>query len=736
MRCAIATACLAVFSGFLSGVAPVASAAPPAAAEAGTFPGYPVPPQQTQPWEPPQTSLPAPVITAAARLFEQGFADPRGLAYREVTIETGSVWGSLEQTRTHAWVITNTPFAVAWNGLVYRTLSTGAAADVEADVRALLAADEAARAKADPHFGYHRFSNSAEAYFVDIASVTPVKAMLLLRLGDGELAERVWYAATDGSGEPFTVAAADWLWTLFDRAITAHMLGDTGLALESLQPLAAQQGAAAAEIARRGGRPEALEFLGQVSALLADERRRAAHPAGLDSAGLAALLALPQPQRIAGLIDALDQVAARQWGQPGGVALGQDPIVMALIGEGEAAVPALLEAYEHDDRLTCSVQFWRDFARHRSVLTVYEAAYVALSGILDESFFQPATTGDNLTARGDAGRAEVGARLRAYWNRWKAVPLLERYYDVLADDAAGSRQWVAAAQNIATPSNVQSIASSSIGQMAWITEPPPGEKPMLRGEPLRAKTSPPVSALLARRLAAASGGDACTIALAFTAWDRAAALPHVAALVTRTIAGYAAAPDRENAGQCIAALTTERVAAGDGHALADYAGWIVHTVPDEASYSFKDWFAPMIRNPGVPAMQRAADALFAPGSPWVPFHTRFEGERLLALDLYPLAAFRAHVISKLRDQAKIGTVKVGENGLSIETGVYTSSQSIDTAAANKPPVGTTQDLRVCDAYAQAIAGSGLHAPPFQMFWPRTERDRAIEALIRWVRARA
>ena len=66
-------------------------------------------------------------------------------------------------------------------------------------------------------------------------------------------------------------------------------------------------------------------------------------------------------KRITWLIDSLEEVDERQWGQPGGISLGRDRRVAALIEIGDPAVPALIDAVEKDGRLTRSVHFWRDF---------------------------------------------------------------------------------------------------------------------------------------------------------------------------------------------------------------------------------------------------------------------------------------------------------------------------------------------------------------------------------------
>ncbi len=424
------------------------SATPPVA-PIGAKQAYATPPQETAPWAPPRTALDAHVVSAATKLFEQGLGDPRGCTYREIDLVLGNVWnGGGEVKKTHGWVFADGAYAVAWNGLVYRPKSVGPPADLQADVRALLDADDAARRKAEhdnPGLGYFQRPTTYEGFFVATESVTPLKTMLLLRLGDGQLARRVWDALGTREGtDAYRVAADDWLWSLYDRGVNAHMRGDVDLAIESFRSLPALAKAADAECAARGvkapDKGSYFSYLDGIDGLLAEELRRArSHGPPMNDAAIAALARLPQADRIAKLIGALDQVAARQWGQPGAPALGEDPIVKALIAEGEPAVAALIDAFENDTRLTRSVQFWRDFARHRTVLAVYEAAYVALSGILHAPFFEPGSTGDNLTAGGVEARRVVGKRIRDYWAKWKDEPIEKRILRQLEMPWAGKR---------------------------------------------------------------------------------------------------------------------------------------------------------------------------------------------------------------------------------------------------------------------------------------------------------
>jgi hypothetical protein len=184
-----------------------------------------------------------------------------------------------------------------------------------------------------------------------------------------------------------------------------------------------------------------------------------------------------QKKRIDHLIRALDEVDQRQWGQPGGVPLGYDARVKALIEIGDPAVPALIDTLETDDRLTRSVHFWRDFAESRTVLSVREAALTALMSILRVRAFEVHATGDNFTSRGKEKAAQTARRLRAYWTKYGAKPFDERMMAVLTDDNASPEMWREAAENLSRLGEHRTLSTTI--ELIPLTEPRKGPNPAI-----------------------------------------------------------------------------------------------------------------------------------------------------------------------------------------------------------------------------------------------------------------
>lgn len=409
-------------------------------------PGFPLPPRQGDPWQPPQTSLPATFLTASVKLFEQGLADPRECEYREVELAVGSSWGGPPIiSKTHAWVLpqqrdVSQRFVIAWNGLVYPAHSIGDKANLKEDVLAAVKADEAARAKSASKFplaGYRFRSAWPEALTVSHSSLLPLKTCLLLRLGETLLAEQVWATWISGMKpevnddalhlhDPYIMLAVDWLWARFERAVCAHMRRDDRLAADEARFLNSVQYHVADAVEKRSAswplafrepshrKSAYFAFLAPVSTLLSDQERRSKEKRVREPVQTIAIKYENQAERVAALILELDDASAYQHGQPGGVDMSDDAVVQELIKQGGAAVEPLLIVFEQDKRLTRSVSFHRNFFRQRHLINVYEAAYRALALILKISQNEQLADWEDIRK---GQRQIVAARLRTVWNK-------------------------------------------------------------------------------------------------------------------------------------------------------------------------------------------------------------------------------------------------------------------------------------------------------------------------------
>lgn len=734
----------------------------------------PLAPQQNEAWTAPAGEVPEDVVVATTRLFQQGLADPRGCEYRAISAGVGSCWsGDGGVMDCHGWVLpaadAKSPrFVICWNGLIYPAISVGDKADLSADLDQIIKADETARAEAakrDPSFPFIRFSAACpgEAQSVSEKSMLPIKVCMLLRLGNGDLAARYWKcwkgpaAETNEKSDAYRELAGALKWSVFDRAICAHMRGDDRLALLSakqaltLKETIDKAPAAKAAENRNGG--DRGDYADVLPALIEDDQRRVKETTRVEAIKWGEKAFAGRADWVAALVKDLDQVAARQWGQPGGVDLASDPVVQALIQCGDDAVEPLLDCLEHDKRLTRSVHFWRDFSPNRMPLGVHEAAYVALSGILQTSFFGTASTGDDLSARGDTGRAEVAGRIREYWKKYRGLTIQERWFRILADDDSSPDQWLQSMSNITKPVDV-TISPSSMFGSGWVTTPKrmPGEKPALSGEVLRAKQNPSIVELAAKRIDQIDQLDtdssqhmyrvasASEMALELHEWDAAKSVP-VMSKQLRYAVGLFDDKFSSDYGEPmltgIAAMARAMAQEGDHSGLKIYGDWLrtkvspsrIGTRPEEvlsALWKFQD----------DPAMIETAEKMFnGPPSDWNPMlpHviTGWGQDDLVRSPLLGIKSFRDQVLRGLADQTPYATITIRANH-EIETktqsgnGSSLSSSSVELGEAHIAPEGTSMPLRNCDKYAYQISLI-QGAPDVQNYWPQADRDAAIKA---------
>lgn len=719
-----------------------------------------------------QTGLPENIVTATDFLCESGLADPRNGEYREIEITTATVWGNSGPTKTHGWVLPSgsepgTPrVAIAWNGQVYPVLAIGEKVSLADDIKQLLNQDEELRRKfklTSPTAGFSRPAYAIpESQAVSTQELTPLKMCLLLRVGERELAAQVWNAWKEGVisernqpsesvTDPFLRLAGDWLWMQFDRGINAHLRGEDDLArtlfveLERLVPRieaeARRRGLLPTGETRAGQASSFFPFLKQIPALVRDHaRRQTDHPAssGVPISFQARLEALPDKlAQITTLVADLDLVAARQKAAGVGVPLTEDPIVRALYRQGEDAVPALLNVIEtNDPRLTRSITFYRDYDRDRRALSVQEVAYFLITRLLEIDF----GPGAELVTGTAESRAALVTQLREYWSKAKSLTAPERWFQVLVDDAASSDQWLQVVENIVSRDLPSSVPEEmTVGRS-------------LRGAVLRAKSSPSVSDLIARRVEYLMGQfqtseefgvleQATQLVLFLTEWDEASARPIASAHMQALLKIYSS-PGVESRGVAplISRLTQARVVIKDRTALDEYVAWLEPISPEQAD-NLTDLLKPLWLNADHPACQRAVERMFLrAGSPWNPLvakHNTYldlQMPLILTTPLMGLPAVREQMLQGLQNKAPIGTVKVLKDAaLDIQTQIgWQLSQSGVSADIRSIPVGTTVPFRVCDLHAwllSALPGT----PPCELFWPLAKRNQAVLACSRFLK---
>lgn len=712
----------------------------------------PVPPQQHKSWRP-DPAIPTNILSAAEKLYEQGFPDPRGCEYREIEVEVSGVWDSKASlAKTRGWVLpgksgTNR-FAICWNALIYpvRTISTpvNLHAEVTNLFRQTIVTNKVNGTNlviewvVPPGLSWRNNSASGESVTVFITNALSTRLLLLLHSGETGAAVTNWasnpqmrFRGFDASGrpvannDPYLEFAGDWAWAMFDRMISAHQRGDEALALATAQQLVEVQPKIEAECARRGfsrqpyfdssrqGQEQPhLNFLGQLPQIIADLERRAKERAKINVIEAGITNSPDQAKRITALIDNLDLVSTRQWSQPGWVNLTEDPIVSALIQEGDAAVEPLLNCLENDQRLTRSVGFGRDFFRGRTVIPVHDAAKVALLSILR------------------AGFNDDAPEIRAYWDKYKNLKLEDRWYAILNDDSASAR-WGEAAANIVQPENVRRFPGGWSLEKAVPTNTPI----RMNGEILRAKSNPSVSDLMARRALevptntpnAYDLSSACQMALYLAAWDPAAALPAARDIShrARTVMQYS----NQKLGPSIAKLAMVRAKAGDPEAFDDYAAWIVTATPEELDFSFSDCLKPLQDFSTNQLLQTAAEKIFGDANsdwsrlPWKGAH----GNDALGLNLVHVPAFRLLLIRELEKTNICGSFTWSGSGqLSYAITNYQSGSygAISFPAGEQPANGAGSEMRWCDWIAFSLSNN-KQIPFFNPFAPVEKRDAAI-----------
>ncbi len=653
-------------------------------------------------WSPPKTALPADFINAVAFTLKHGLGDPRGGEYRAAEIRFRGAWDPVAKPfPVHGWVLAGNRL-VCWNGLVYTPLSVGAKEDVRKDVTAALA-----------RVGVQGLGLRIQRRLPDLGDPRrPVAIALMLLAGEVDLAEKCF----SGSQKDPRMVAFEYQATRIDRAVNAHASGDDELAYrDALSIQKNRQAFASASPSSPVPRMPTGEQkpYDAVDALISDSARRL--QAGPKKVDLKQIAGLSQAERISHLIDDLDEVSARQMDEPGGVDPQNDPIVEALMKEGDAAVEPLIDTYENDNRLTRSVIVGHGYY----LLPVKEAAYSAIRGILqlDRIGSSPTPTAEEL---------------RAFWKQNKGTTAADRWFGILANDGANDQQWLEAAQRITDPTNLRRS-----GFMSTTQPPEPGEVVKMRGEPLRSRANPSVSDLMAKRVACLSssstsgisGNEALRLSLFLAKWDAKSALPslRLADEASAKILVGENSSDDSLLG-FFARVEAKRLELGDQSAWQQYRVVILGVDSHLLNGRQATIMKPLWQNPDDPNSKEIAEALFGPNGKLTRAGTG--GLRIEMFDpTLRVPAFREGVLRALDDRKQVGYVVAGR-GQSATAYVGNGGSGLFVDDGNGPKKGERRPYRASDPIAESISHLP-GAPKFRGYWTDAKKEPAIKEIKRY-----
>ena len=755
---------------------------------------FPTPPQQSAPWVLPNgmEDPKGEIKDAVETLFKLGLADPRGCAYRHVTVmEDG------KPHRARGWVLPAADeaprHAIGWNGLIYPIVKIGQSADLEEDVKHLMKTGE---------FGDVPFSNYQDEGIAKVLSEFAATARmmrawaapyLLLRLGHPVVIRAANPNPFDSfdygkdqvlnfPAEFYLGSDGDWLVT-FARLIrgdgvAAFLTKDDALATQRLQAFDAVWTEVVKRLPRESNGKEADPFSdpppppsrtalnSAYRAMLVDAQRRLGPRPDIESSVIAREIA------------SWDQLDS--WNEEAPSA-GFESVVAA----GSSAIGPLLDCLEKDARWTrvrCGYDGRND--EPTRILRVKDIAISALNRVLR----YPAISVEySYVQLEDPWYANTAAQTRELCRKYESACGAELWFRILQDDDADLGWQLTAGELIVRPDGREaSNESYDFFYVPTARERFDSPMPSKEGKLLRSRHDPSVLDLLKRawrraRLRAdadiANGEPEARspVMCGETPRVRRGAANHFVRLMEEWQPGnvdvlkehydwlssalFNVKKDDQPATFMISALCEEtlirRFWSNDKTAMADYEKLfrfrlasgeapiqVMTTVPDEEGM---DQLAQL-------AFIGDKAPLGLANKPWTLYDFREQLIEVISSDSQPsplleLPSFRRALIDALKSPAKRATLTITKDGASmtylagknddsppLAINVAVASLGANHALLCKDAVGTTTDVRLCDLIAYLLTpkrGPGIWvSPSFHLDDPLPKRDQAITEWIK------
>jgi hypothetical protein len=685
------------------------------------------PPSPTEPraiaWVPPKTTLDPQYVAAAVELLGNGLADPLGGRFCKMS-HPGK-WPDMPDDFTYGWLLPGNQKIVRIDGIEVKVSGSISPAVIE-DVL--------------PDLEKDFFGPGPIGALPGVSAATPA---LLLRVGKPRLAEHLANFVRKRAPDFFTPQelASTLSSSLIQPAISSFSNGDFLFARESTDRLLA-----AFAFWNRID-PESYHggmHLANYRLLREDIQRRIDHPEQpLDFKGLKLL---PSDQRLHALIEALDTVGQKQ---PDGLSGGpaKDPVVVALLREGDAAIPALIEAVYSDKRMSQTILQMDSMGAVAVVLPVRLVAWNLLKLIWPPSSTFEVFDRNSLTAFGPPA-IEV---LKEKWALHSSVDAVARWLLVLRDDHARDEGWVAAANGLVGPagrfeSNLVYYDDTKESPKAPGSELSPAEKSEA-SRLMKLRVEQMLSRAPSDALPPSPIPDALSICESLYELDRVGSLISLRQVCDQILRrGFntdTASDDSEM--KDLLNVITERSVAGDGAAATDYSRFFAYLDRHHklGPLSSLDPFRMCPRDAGIQSVGRTRlrvwrSDLSSKNSTLA--RTALKG-MLPGYDRMRLiydATFRRALILGLRNPTPIGSLHIDDMaGLRVCTyrGLVLASQgvNINTDEFTEWKIGKSRPVGVCENLALQISDDwGRFLPRYNLLWSDKKRAAARAALIKWL----
>lgn len=466
------------------------------------------------------------------------------------------------------------------------------------------------------------------------------------------------------------------------------------------------------------------------------------------------LARMPQAERIHLLVASLSQVTGRKPNVLTTI-LTSDPVVGAIVHEGDPSVPALIDAIASDERLSNAVLELSPFLGGGTrPLTVKEVAWDTLQKIWPSvAALQVSVPQKDIQEI--APRPEV---LRAKWKDVSHFSNETRWLQVLRDDKSSQDAWIRAVKALMSPVDMLlmwGVSYDDVAKSARAGARLTRVEKVEFGQLMRRRAIQVVDESHPSRIASTHFGGALVICNALYRWEPSRCAPtlrKVCDVILRMAAkrhslseasGNSGLQDAE--AEAFLGLISKRAIVGDSTAAADYQRFLRFRDSQNASESLV-LLRPYWECPQDLAIQRIAESrlriwfrMFSSRDPAIARSAigELSGANTY-LSLLSQSAFRRLLIAVLQNHVKIASFKIttqdgratcdfnpSHNGLREET--------LDSTEFPQWKPGMVGQVACCDYMANVLTSDWSKGmPKFNLMMGDRQRANARSALIAWL----